>query len=181
MWEPRPLTTLWATLACYRDSFTFTFLNYSQTEEQYAGNSQQKTTMENAKLGRTYLETLCSTLQLGWDIMTSFLDFSLFCKIHQSGNTHKSSIHNIYACHIKRCLQIIYSYHPRRSARPLHNESVLTFLSINFFHNIPSEMTRYHSLQTSSAAQRESASRYERILSATWSKPFSATYKTSHH
>jgi hypothetical protein len=24
MWEPRPLTTLWATSACYRDSFTFT-------------------------------------------------------------------------------------------------------------------------------------------------------------
>jgi hypothetical protein len=23
MWEPRPLTTLWATLACYRNSFTF--------------------------------------------------------------------------------------------------------------------------------------------------------------
>jgi hypothetical protein len=25
MWEPRPLTTLWASMACYRDSFTFTF------------------------------------------------------------------------------------------------------------------------------------------------------------
>jgi hypothetical protein len=23
MWEPRRLTTLWATTACYRDSFTF--------------------------------------------------------------------------------------------------------------------------------------------------------------
>jgi hypothetical protein len=25
MWEPRPLTPLWAFTACYRDSFTFTF------------------------------------------------------------------------------------------------------------------------------------------------------------
>jgi hypothetical protein len=25
MWEPRPLTTLWAFTACYRDSFTFYF------------------------------------------------------------------------------------------------------------------------------------------------------------
>jgi hypothetical protein len=26
MWEPRRLTTLWASTACYRDSFTFTFI-----------------------------------------------------------------------------------------------------------------------------------------------------------
>jgi hypothetical protein len=26
MWEPRGLTTLWASAACYRDSFTFSFL-----------------------------------------------------------------------------------------------------------------------------------------------------------
>jgi hypothetical protein len=26
MWEPRRLTTLWAFMACYRDSFTFTYL-----------------------------------------------------------------------------------------------------------------------------------------------------------
>jgi hypothetical protein len=25
MWDPRPHTTQWATSACYRDSFTFTF------------------------------------------------------------------------------------------------------------------------------------------------------------
>jgi hypothetical protein len=27
MWEPRRLTTLWASTACYRDSFTFTTLS----------------------------------------------------------------------------------------------------------------------------------------------------------
>jgi hypothetical protein len=27
MWEPRRLTTLWASAACYRDSFTFYFLS----------------------------------------------------------------------------------------------------------------------------------------------------------
>jgi hypothetical protein len=26
MWEPRRLTTLWASMACYRDSFTLLFL-----------------------------------------------------------------------------------------------------------------------------------------------------------
>jgi hypothetical protein len=26
MWDPRRLTTLWASIACYRDSFTFAFL-----------------------------------------------------------------------------------------------------------------------------------------------------------
>jgi hypothetical protein len=26
MWEPRRLTNLWASTACYKDSFTFTFL-----------------------------------------------------------------------------------------------------------------------------------------------------------
>jgi hypothetical protein len=26
MWEPRRLTTLWSFTACYRDSFTFTFI-----------------------------------------------------------------------------------------------------------------------------------------------------------
>jgi hypothetical protein len=28
MWDPQRLTTLWASMACYRDSFTFTFLPY---------------------------------------------------------------------------------------------------------------------------------------------------------
>jgi hypothetical protein len=28
MWEPRPLTPLWAFTACYRDSFTFFFYLY---------------------------------------------------------------------------------------------------------------------------------------------------------
>jgi hypothetical protein len=28
MWEPRRLTTLWASMACYRDSFTFFFFTF---------------------------------------------------------------------------------------------------------------------------------------------------------
>jgi hypothetical protein len=31
MWEPRCLTTLWVSTACYRDSFTFIFLYYTYT------------------------------------------------------------------------------------------------------------------------------------------------------
>ena len=62
-------------------------------------------------------------------------------------------------------------YHPLLSANPLHNVSVLTILSINFFHNIPSEITRCHSLQTSSAEHNDLASRYDKMFSAIWSKP----------
>jgi hypothetical protein len=28
MWEPQHLTTLWASTACYRDGFTFTFFTF---------------------------------------------------------------------------------------------------------------------------------------------------------
>jgi hypothetical protein len=36
MWEPRPLTTLWAFTACYRDSFTFfTFTPFLNTTLSY--------------------------------------------------------------------------------------------------------------------------------------------------
>lgn len=67
----------------------------------------------------------------------------------------------------------ITAYHPLLSASPLHNVSVLTFRSISFFHNMPSEITLYHSLQTTSAEHSESASKYDKMLSATWSNPFS--------
>jgi hypothetical protein len=30
MWEPRRLTTLWASKACYRDSFTFFFIQIAR-------------------------------------------------------------------------------------------------------------------------------------------------------
>jgi hypothetical protein len=35
MWEPRRLTTLWAFTACYRDSFTFFYLDAS-TQSHYS-------------------------------------------------------------------------------------------------------------------------------------------------
>jgi hypothetical protein len=37
MWESRPLTPLWAFMACYRDSFTFTFScsdDFQETKKQ---------------------------------------------------------------------------------------------------------------------------------------------------
>ena len=61
---------------------------------------------------------------------------------------------------------------PLLSARPFHRVSVLTFLSINFFQSIPSEMTLDHSLETAPAAQRDLASRNDRMFSATWSRPW---------
>jgi hypothetical protein len=35
MWEPLPLTTLWAFMACYSDSFTFVneFINYVSSDD----------------------------------------------------------------------------------------------------------------------------------------------------
>lgn len=62
-------------------------------------------------------------------------------------------------------------YHPLLSDNPLHKGSVRTFLSMSFFHSIPSEITLYHSLQTLSAAHKELASKKDRIFSAIWSKP----------
>ena len=62
-------------------------------------------------------------------------------------------------------------YHPLLSDNPLHRGSVRTFLSMSFFHSIPSEITLYHSLQTLSAAHKEVASKKDRIFSAIWSKP----------
>ena len=65
------------------------------------------------------------------------------------------------------------THQPFLSARPRHSSSVLTMYSINFFHNIPSLMTRFHSLQTRSAEQSDLASKYPSTFSATWSNPFS--------
>jgi hypothetical protein len=31
MWEPQPLTTLWAFIACYRDSFTWRYIPEDRT------------------------------------------------------------------------------------------------------------------------------------------------------
>lgn len=42
---------------------------------------------------------------------------------------------------------------------------------MSFFHSIPSAITRLHSLQTTSAAHRDLASRKDRTLSAIWSRP----------
>lgn len=75
----------------------------------------------------------------------------------------------------------IITYHPRLSAKPLHSVSVLTILSINFFHNIPSEITRCHSLQTSSAEHNDLASRYDKMFSAIWSRPFAEKKKKNSH
>ena len=76
-------------------------------------------------------------------------------------------------CWRKTMLQYFHSnaYHPRRSDRPCHSKSVRTIRSINFFHNIPSAMTRFHVRQTCSAAHRDFVSKNERMYSATWSRP----------
>ena len=63
------------------------------------------------------------------------------------------------------------AHQPLRSARPRHRESVLTILSMSFFHSMPSDVTRYHSLHTSSAAHSDFASKYDRMFSAMWSRP----------
>lgn len=64
-----------------------------------------------------------------------------------------------------------FPHHPLLSDKPLHRESVLTILSMSFFHSMPSDVTRYHSLHTSSAAHNDLASRYDRMFSAMWSNP----------
>ena len=73
---------------------------------------------------------------------------------------------------MKKIWETNITNHPRLSAKPFHKLSVLTILSINFFHNMPSEITRYHSLHTNSAEHNDLASRNDKIDSAMWSKPF---------
>lgn len=63
------------------------------------------------------------------------------------------------------------SHHWCLSERPFQSGSVRTMRSISFFHSIPSEMTRCHSLHTSSAEHSERASRNDRMFSAMWSRP----------
>ena len=50
---------------------------------------------------------------------------------------------------------------------------------MSFFQSIPSDITLYHSLHTSSAFRRDTASRYDKTFSATWSKPRSETIRKS--
>lgn len=75
----------------------------------------------------------------------------------------------------------MFIYQPFLSDNPFHMESVRTFLSINFLHNMPSLITLYHSLQTNSAAHMDLESKYDKMFSATWSKPFSMDYKAIFH
>jgi hypothetical protein len=41
MWVPRRLTTLWASMACYRDSFTFTFALKRSTPFHLSAHSRR--------------------------------------------------------------------------------------------------------------------------------------------
>ena len=66
------------------------------------------------------------------------------------------------------------TYHPLLCPKPLHKESLKTFLKTIFFHNMPSAITLFHSLHTNSAAHKDFASRYERIFSAICCWPFAA-------
>jgi hypothetical protein len=53
MWEPRPLTPLWAFMACYRDSFTF-FLTFTRRNNAMNGVSNtQKYSLEYWQIDNT--------------------------------------------------------------------------------------------------------------------------------
>jgi len=71
------------------------------------------------------------------------------------------------------------TYHPFLSDSPHQRESVRTLSSISLRQSIPSDMTRFHSWETSSAAHNDLASRYDKICSAMWSNP-RAVKQTQH-
>lgn len=71
---------------------------------------------------------------------------------------------------------VVMPHHWCLSERPFQSGSVRTMRSISFFHSIPSEMTRCHSLHTSSAEHSERASRNDRMFSAMWSRPWAASH-----
>ena len=66
-------------------------------------------------------------------------------------------------CTVCTYVQEAHSYHPLRSANPLHSGSLRACLCISFFHSCPSDMTVYHFLQTSSAWHSDLASRNDNI------------------
>jgi hypothetical protein len=53
MWEPRRLTTLWTSTACYRDSFTFSFYHVMGTTPKTSMNTQNTYSVKYAQ-GMTY-------------------------------------------------------------------------------------------------------------------------------
>ena len=70
-----------------------------------------------------------------------------------------------------------WTHHWCLSDKPFQRGSVRTMRSISFFHSMPSEMTRCHSLHTSSAEHSERASRNDRMFSAMWSRPWATGKK----
>ena len=89
---------------------------------------------------------------------------------HPSSNMVWNTQHLLFRIGARE-VKMQFPHHPLLSDKPLHRESVLTILSMSFFHSMPSDVTRYHSLHTSSAAHNDLASRYDRMFSAMWSNP----------
>ena len=70
-------------------------------------------------------------------------------------------------------------YHPFLSESPCQSESVRTLCSMSFLQSIPSDITRFHSWDTSSAAHNDLASTYDKICSAMWSNPRAVKHNTA--
>lgn len=79
---------------------------------------------------------------------------SRYEQVFDPGNKRVPKVKNPLFVHL-----LSHTNHPFRSASPRHSESVRTFRSISFFHSMPSDMTRLHSLQTRSARHSDFASR----------------------
>jgi hypothetical protein len=62
MWEPRPLTPLWAFTACYRDSFTLLFFIFYLTSPL----------LENLKTEHWYYQTIVNLLCALLNFKTDF-------------------------------------------------------------------------------------------------------------
>jgi hypothetical protein len=54
MWEPRRLTTVWASTACYRDSFTFFFTVHNYKKKCFKGIVIETQRHRNSDAARGY-------------------------------------------------------------------------------------------------------------------------------
>jgi hypothetical protein len=70
MWEPRPLTPLWAFTACYRDSFTllnsvvFTYFVYNpQNEITHSVLSKNKNFFSSFLIGKIEVSFICGLVR----------------------------------------------------------------------------------------------------------------------
>jgi hypothetical protein len=117
MWEPQPLTTLWAFTACYRDNFIFTF---------YILHFRKIATF-SYRLCLEQKQTAVSGTVLVLHAGRQTHDYKKRCKQHSAG---AKILHIVSQMSVRAAPLLYWTYHPCRFIQ----ETV----SINYWHLVKS-------------------------------------------